>query len=185
MINKFQKLKFVVLFTLVILYSGCETDYTDYEKQQKRYKEEIKKKNSKQEHFQIFNQKMDETLERKVFYVPVYSHIYISADNYIKMSISLSVRNTDLLKDLYIESISYYNTEGKLVKNYISQPHILKPMGSIDFIVDLDDMNGGNGAKFLVKFASKSNVAKPIVQAVMSHIVGNNNFQFITDGQLL
>ena len=43
MINKFQRLRFIVLFTLVILYSGCETDYTDYtdyEKQQKVYKED-------------------------------------------------------------------------------------------------------------------------------------------------
>jgi len=100
--------------------------------------------------------------------------MYISSDNYMKFNISLSIRNTDFKEDLYIESIDYYNTEGKLVKNYISQPHILKPMGSVDFIVELDDMSGGNGAKFLVKFASKSNMSKPIIQGIMSNIVGNS-----------
>ena len=182
MINRFKKLRFVVLFALVILYAGCELNY---EEQQKAYKEEIQKRNSNQEHFQILNQKIDKTLERKSFYVPVYSHMYISSDNYIKLNISLSIRNTDLSEDLYIESIDYYNTEGKLVKNYISQPHILKPMGTVDFIVDLEDMNGGNGAKFLVKFASKSNVSKPIIQAIMSHIVGNNHVVFVTEGKML
>jgi hypothetical protein len=171
-----------MLFALVILYSGCEPNY---EEQQKAYKEEIEKKNSNQEHFQILNQKIDETLEKKTIYIPVYSHMYISSDNYIKMSISLNVRNTDIAEDLYIESIDYYNTEGKLVKNYIAQPHILKPMGSVDFIVDLEDMNGGNGAKFLVKFASKSNVSTPIIQAIMSHIVGNNHVVFVTEGVII
>jgi hypothetical protein len=180
--NRFKKLRFVVLFALVILYSGCELNY---EEQQKAYKEEIQKKNSNQEHFQATNKKLDETLERKSFYLPVYSHMYISSENYMKLNISLSIRNTDLSEDLYIESIDYYNTEGKLVKNYISQPHILKPMGTVDFLVELDDMSGGNGAKFLVKFVNKSNVSKPIIQGIMSNIVGNNQVVFITDGQLL
>lgn len=182
MSNRFNKLRFVMLFALVIVYSGCELNY---EEQQKAYKEEIKKKNSSLEYFQIVNQKIDATLERKTFYLPVYSHMYISSDNYIKLSISLSIRNTDFSEDLYVESIGYYNTGGKLVKNYIAQPHILKPMGSVDFNVDLDDMSGGNGAKFLVKFASKSKASKPIIQGIMSHIVGNNHVVFVTEGQLL
>jgi hypothetical protein len=133
----------------------------------------------------MVNKKIDDTFERKTFYVPVYSHIYTSLDNYIKMSITLSVRNTDFSEDLYIENIGYYNTEGKLVKSYISQPHILKSMGSTDFIVDLDDMSGGNGAKFIVKIASKKQTPIPVIQAIMIHSVGNNNFSFVTDGYLI
>lgn len=154
-------------------------------KNNKKHIKKRLKKNSNQNYFQVANKKVDATLERKKYYLPVYSHMYISSENYIKLNISLSIRNTDLSEDLYIERIDYYNTEGKLVKNYIPQPHILKPMGTVDFSVELNDMSGGNGAKFLVTFATKSTMSKPIIQGIMSNIIGNNQVVFTTDGQLL
>ncbi|MDD2697370.1 MAG: DUF3124 domain-containing protein [Arcobacteraceae bacterium] len=183
-----MKKSFIVLnscmvILLILFSSGCDEDY---QKQQDMYKYQIdKRKENNQEHFYTFNKQIDDTLERKTFYVPVYSHIYTSENSYIKMSITLSIRNTDFLEDLYVENVSYYNTEGKLVKNYISKPHVLKHMGSIDFIVDLEDMNGGNGAKFLVKLASKSKSSIPITQAIMIYSVGNNNFAFVTEGTVI
>jgi hypothetical protein len=175
--------KITLIVLVIFFYSGCNEDY---QTQQDAYKNEIsKRKNVHSEHFKMVNKQIDDTFEHKTFYVPVYSHIYTSLDNYIKMSITLSVRNTDFSEDLYIENIGYYNTEGKLVKSYISQPHSLKSMGSTDFIVDLDDMSGGNGAKFLVKLASKSKSSIPIIQAVMIHSFGNNNFSFVTEGSIV
>jgi hypothetical protein len=181
--NRFFLLKTSLVIFTVFFFFGCNDNY---QQQQDAYKNEIsKRKNIHNEHFQMAHKQIDERMEHKTFYVPVYSHIYTSLDNYIKMSITLSVRNIDFSEDLYIENIGYYNTEGKLVKSYISQPHILKAMGSTDFIVDLDDMSGGNGAKFIVKFASKKQTPIPVIQAIMIHSVGNNNFSFVTDGYLI
>jgi len=181
--NKLSLLQVFLFFLVIFLYSGCNEDY---QKQQESYKYEIqKRKNDQVEHFYKIDKKLDGSFENKIFYVPVYSHIYISDENYVKMGITLSIRNTNLSEDLYIEAIDYYNTEGKLVKNYISQPHILKAMSSVDFIVDLDDMSGGNGAKFLVKVASKNQITMPVIQAIMIHSVGNNNFSFVTDGYII
>lgn len=181
--NSFSILKITIIVLVTFFYSGCNEDY---QKQQDSYKHEIKKrKNDQLEHFYKINKKLDGTFKYTTFYVPVYSHIYISDENYVKMGITLSIRNTDLSQDLYIETIDYYNTEGKLVKTYIEQPHILKAMSSVDFIVDLDDMSGGNGAKFLVKVASKDQTPIPVIQAIMIHSVGNNNFSFVTDGYLI
>lgn len=179
--NSLCILKITILILVVFFYSGCDEDY---QKQQDSYKYEIKKRNQL-EHFYKVDKKLVNPFENKTFYVPVYSHIYISEENYVKMAITLSIRNTDLLQDLYIEAIDYYNTEGKLVKTYITQPHILKAMSSVDFVVDLDDMSGGNGAKFLVKVASKNQTLSPVIQAIMIHSVGNNNFSFVTDGYLI
>lgn len=181
--NSLSILKITLIVLVIFFYSGCDEDY---QKQQDSYKYEIKKRKTDQlEHFYKVDKKSDDTFENKTFYVPVYSHIYVSDENYVKMGITLSIRNTDLAQDLYIKAIDYYNTEGKLVKTYISQPHILKAMSSVDFIVDLDDMSGGNGAKFLVKFASKKQTPIPVIQAIMIHSVGNNNFSFVTDGYLI
>ena len=75
----------------------------------------------------------------KKFLCSVYSHIYISENKYTRLSISLSIRNVDPSKDLY-GKVHNYNTDGKLIKQQSSSIHILKPMSSIDYLVNLEDM---------------------------------------------
>jgi hypothetical protein len=111
--------------------------------------------------------------------------VYISENKYVRLSITLSIRNSDLTKDLYIESIDYYNTEGKLVKQYLSQPHILKPMASMDYVVNLEDMSGGNGAKFLINTASKNKISNPIAQAIMINTLGKLVKQYLSQPHIL
>jgi hypothetical protein len=176
-------LKTLLLFLFVILFLGCDSDN---KQQTEEFKKEIsKRQNNVYEHFQATNEKIDGTFDKKKLYVPVYSHVYISENKYVRLSITLSIRNSDLTKDLYIESIDYYNTEGKLVKQYLSQPYILKPMSSIDYVVNLEDMSGGNGAKFLINTASKNKISNPIAQAIMINTLGNSNLSFVTQGYIL
>ena len=170
-------------FLFVVLFLGCNDDLKE---QNEEFKKEISKRQSNSyEHFQSTNEKIDNTFDKKRFYVPVYSHIYVSENKYTRLSISLSIRNTDPSKDLYIESVDYYNTEGKLIKQYLSTPHILKPMSSIDYLVNLEDMSGGNGAKFLVNVASKNKTINPIIQAIMANTLGNSNLCFLTQGYII
>lgn len=145
-------------------------------------------RNSKRSHFSHFpatNETIDDTFNKKQIYVPVYSHIFLSEDRFLPLSIILSIRNTDLSKDLYIESVDYYSTEGRLVKQYISKPHILKPMATIEYYVDLEDMSGGTGANFIVNIASKDKTSLPIVQAIMTNIGSNNSLTFLTEGHII
>jgi hypothetical protein len=176
-------LKTLSLFLFIISFSGCNSDN---KQQAEEFKKEISKRQSNTyEHFQLTNEKIDSTFDKKKLYVPVYSHVYISENKYVRLSITLSIRNSDLTKDLYIESIDYYNTEGKLVKQYLSQPHILKPMASMDYVVNLEDMSGGNGAKFLINTASKNKISNPIAQAIMINTLGNSNLSFVTQGYII
>lgn len=176
-------LKSFYIFSIVALFLGCENDI---KQQNEEFKKEIgKRKTNIYEYFQPTNEKINTTFDRKKFYVPVYSHVYISENKYVRLSISLSIRNVDPVKDLYIESIDYYNTDGKLVKQYLSQPHILKPMATIDYVVNLEDMTGGNGAKFLVNTASKDKTYNPVIQAIMINTLGNSNLCFLTQGQII
>ena len=176
-------LKILSLFLFIISFFGCNSDN---KQQAEEFKKEIsKRQNNNYEHFQATNEKIDSTFDKKKVYVPVYSHVYISENKYVRLSITLSIRNSDTSKDLYIESIDYYNTEGKLVKQYLSQPHILKPMASIDYVVNLEDMSGGNGAKFLINTASKNKISNPIAQAIMINTLGNSNLSFVTQGFII
>ncbi len=178
--NFFKSLSLIILTTL---FFGCDNNLRE---QNKEYQKEILKRQSNNfEHFKITDEKIDNTFDKKKFYVPVYSHLYISENNYTRLSISLSIRNTDQIKDLYVESVDYYNTQGDLVKKYLSQPHILKPMASIDYFVSLEDMSGGHGAKFLVNVASKEEINLPIIQATMLNKSGSSNLCFLTEASLI
>lgn len=175
--------KILSLITLITLFFGCDSDLRE---QNKEYQKEISKRQTNSfEYFKSTDEKIDNTFDKKKFYVPVYSHLYISENNYTRLSISLSIRNSDQEKDLYIESVDYYNTQGELVKKYLSQPHILKPMASIDYFVSLEDMSGGHGAKFLVNVASKEKTNLPIIQAIMLNKSGSSNLCFLTEAYLV
>lgn len=175
--------KNIFFLTLIVFLIGCEDDI---KQTQKEYRKEIDKRQSnKYEHFIQTNTIIDDRFEKHEYYVPVYSHIFYAQDRFTRLAITLSIRNTDIKKDLYIQSIDYFNTEGVLVKKYIDNVHILKPMASIDYVVNLDDMSGGSGANFLVNIASKDSISKPIIQAVMINNSGNSNICFITDGKVI
>lgn len=120
--------------------------------------------------------------KHQVVYLPVYSHVYTSEEKYEPMGITVSVRNTDANNNLLVTNISYFNTGGDLLESYISKPHILKPMASIDFIVPLKDMRGGSGANFIIEWGGDQELSNPIIQAVMVNNSGNRAFSFITDG---
>ncbi len=173
----------IFLFIGIMLLSGCTNDR---ETEKFEYQNEIKKRRSDSyAHFPATNEIIDDTFDRKQIYVPVYSHIFLSEDRYAKLSITLSIRNTDASKDLYVNSVDYYNTEGTLVRQYISRPHVLKPLATVEYYVSLEDMSGGSGANFVVNIASKNKTALPIIQAVMLNLGRYSNLAFITQGKVI
>lgn len=178
-----KSFNFIYLLLLVFTFTACNNEI---KQTQEEYKKEISKRQSNNyEYFLATDEKVDNSFIKNVFYVPVYSHIFYAQDKFTRLAITLSIRNTDLKKDLYVESIDYYNTEGVLVKRYIDKTHILKPMASIDYVVNLDDMSGGSGANFLVNIASKDKISHPIVQAIMINNSGNSNLCFTTQGEII
>ncbi len=121
-----------------------------------------------------------------VIYVPVYSDIYFDALNpKTLLSATLSIRNTSISDSLFITKIEYYDTEGNLVRKYIDNPISLKPMASINYVIDRDDDIGGHGANFIVDVSAKKANTKPLIQAVMIGQSGNKGFSFISDGYSL
>ena len=168
----------VIFVVYSLLFEGCT------EKEGKKEYKTVKKKTN---FIHFFPTDIDtKSLEKhQTIYLPVYSHVYTSEDLHEPMGITLSIRNTDVEKKLLIEKISYYNTYGDLVDSYIEKTHILKPMASIDFVVDLRDMRGGAGANFIIKWAGTESISRPIIQAVMVNNSGNRAFAFITEGQFI
>lgn len=115
-------------------------------------------------------------------YVPIYSDIYNQTrDTRTLLTATLSIRNTSIRDSLFISKINYYNTAGDLVRSYLEQPIYLKPMESIDYVIEQQDTSGGSGANFMIDWYSKKPL-QPLFQAVMVGGLGSQAFSFTTEG---
>lgn len=117
-------------------------------------------------------------------YVPVYSDIY-SKSVYEKflLTATLSIRNTSLTDSIFINDVDYFDTDGNKVRNYLSGKQLLlRPMQSIDYVIEEDDEIGGSGANFIINWGATSDQLKPIFQGVMISTNGQRGISFLTDG---
>lgn len=122
----------------------------------------------------------------QTIYVPVYSHIYYeNQQKSFDLSVTLSIRNTDLTHSIIVTSVRYYDTKGKLVKQYLEQPVELDSLASTDFVVERTDTSGGSGANFIVEWIAQKTVSEPIVEAVMISAVSNQGISFISSGKVI
>ena len=119
-------------------------------------------------------------------YVPIYSHIYsgIKARPFDLAAI-LSIRNTDINQPVTIVSVKYYDTEGKLLKEYLDEPLQLKVLASTRYIIKEGDKAGGSGANFIVKWKSNKKVTPPIIEAVMIGTHSGQGISFVSRGQVI
>jgi len=119
-------------------------------------------------------------------YVSIYSHIYsgIKARPFDLAAI-LSIRNTDISQSVTLVSVKYYDTEGKLLKEYLDEPLELKALASTRYIIMEDDKAGGSGANFIVKWKSNKKVTPPIIEAVMIGTHSGQGISFVSRGQVI
>jgi len=120
-------------------------------------------------------------------YVPAYSHIYhgIKKPTPFYLTVTLSIRNTDPRNPLVLKSVRYYDTEGKMLREYTPTPVLVPPLGTKEFIIMQFDKEGGSGANFLLDWKSTAPVTNPIVEAVMIGTSSNQGISFLTDGQVI
>ncbi len=115
-------------------------------------------------------------------YVPVYSHVYHQQGQPFKLTVTLSIRNTDIDTPIIIKSVDYYDTQGKLVQKYLDRPQRLAPLASMEHLVKEQDLQGGAGAKFLVAWVAEENAHEPLLQAVMIGTAEGQGLSFVCDG---
>jgi hypothetical protein len=119
----------------------------------------------------------------QLVYVPIYSHVYYGdRERTILLTGILSVRNTDPGQAITLLQADYYDSEGKLLRKYITQPVTLGPLGSTRFIVKTSDTSGGSGANFLVRWKAEAPVNEPILEGVMIGASGQQGISFTSRG---
>lgn len=97
----------------------------------------------------------------------------------------LSIRNTDQKGTITITKADYYDSEGKLIENYLPEPIQLKPLASTHLYIREADSTGGSGAHFIVKWESKESVNKPIIEGIMTGLRSGQGVSFRCPAQEL
>lgn len=104
----------------------------------------------------------------QTLYVPAYSHIYVrDAQRTVDLATTLSIRNASPDHSITLTTIEYYDSRGTLVQTYTDTVRTLGPLASTYVVVEADEVPGGVGANFLVKWQADSPVQPPLVETVM------------------
>lgn len=120
----------------------------------------------------------------QIIYVPAYSHIYSgNRERPFLLTITLSIRNIDPEHHINITGVDYYETQGKLLRKYITKPVLLKPLESLRYVVPEKDRSGGSGANFLVEWRSEKYLNAPIIEAIMISTQGQQGVSFTSRGK--
>ena len=126
-----------------------------------------------------------EIVEGQTVFVPAYSHVnyYIEGKTYL-LAATLSIRNTDPMHSITIESVDYFDSNGALVQRFLEQPMSMPPMGSTEFFVEQADQRGGSGANFIVNWIAAQPVYEPVIEAVMVGTSGTLGIAFHSEGRV-
>jgi len=128
----------------------------------------------------------------QMLYLPIYSNVLhgdISSSKGKPMksylSALISIRNTSLKTPIKIESARYYNTEGKLLRDFITAPRNIAPMDTLELFIEKSEAEGGSGAKFLIRWGAELATTAPIVEAVHIDNQPGRPYSFITSAHAI
>ena len=120
-------------------------------------------------------------------YLPIYSHLYHGDVNAktgkpseTLVSAHISIRNTDPRVALKVDSARYYNTEGKLLREFLPQPQTIAPLGTYELYVPRSDSTGGSGANFIIEWSAERPINPPLVEALHADIHEARTLLFVT-----
>ncbi len=120
-------------------------------------------------------------------YLAIYSHLY-HGDVHPKtgkpsetlVSTHVSIRNTDTTTPMKVTGARYYNTEGKLLREFLPRPQTIPALGTYELYVPRSDSSGGSGANFIIDWTAEKAINTPIVEALHADIREARTLLFVT-----
>ena len=171
MVLAVKKYIYLTLISVVAILFSCTTNPN------------LNKKNQDKFEAAIANHEPDSLPFLDTTYVPIYSDIYSQTkDVRFNLTASLSLRNTSFQHSLYIHDVDYYNSKGIKIKSFINSSIVLKPMQSVEYVIEEKDTSGGTGANFIINWGSNVINVKPIFEAVMISTNGQQGVSFTKRG---
>ncbi|NNE32899.1 MAG: DUF3124 domain-containing protein [Winogradskyella sp.] len=128
--------------------------------------------------------KATDSLETGKSYLSIYSQIYnLSQHKKYNLTAMASLRNTSENDTIYLLNADYYDTHGVLLKSFIKKAVYLRPMETLDIVIDESDISGGTGSNFIFDWQIPNDCPEPIFEAVMSSTVGSQGLSFTTQAK--
>jgi len=123
-------------------------------------------------------------------YVPVYSNLSegltaSGSEIIIPLLTNVSVRNVDPVHALTITASRYYDTTGKVLGEYLSEPRKIGPLETLTLVVKQSDLEGGVGANFLISWEADEEIITPIIEAVVAGSQGTRGYAFRVPGKVI
>lgn len=159
-------------FSVILLFSSCQNG--------EKIKNTINPINWEQRTAQI---KSTDSLINGSSYLAVYSNVYsVTEHRIIDLTVTVSLRNISSTDTIYLFKGDYFNTHGDLIRSYFQKPIYLKPLETIEIVIDEKDKHGGSGANFIFDWAFPKNSSEPKFDAVMISTSGGQGISFATQG---
>ncbi|PKL49542.1 MAG: hypothetical protein CVV42_06050 [Candidatus Riflebacteria bacterium HGW-Riflebacteria-2] len=119
--------------------------------------------------------------------VPAYSFVYsYEKGRQFNLAVTLSIRNTDLSRNIMVESVKYIDVNGQVIKDHLLKQSVnLKPGACIQYLINESDPAGGSGPSFIVRWRAEQAVYQPIVETVMIGTKSQQGISFTSSGRVL
>ncbi|MRR50147.1 MAG: DUF3124 domain-containing protein [Rhodocyclaceae bacterium] len=120
--------------------------------------------------------------------MPIYSHIwYGDKDRKGKpaqtlLSSMVSIRNTDPGASIRVVSARYYDTQGRMIREYLPTPVMVPAFATHELFVEYQDSSGGSGANFAIAWESDGEVSPPLIEAIHARLDAGRSVVFSTSG---
>jgi len=132
----------------------------------------------------MLNSPLSDSLENGSTYLSVYSQIYSQTEHKTHdLTVTVSIRNPNRADTLYLQKAEYFDTHGKLIRNYFNRAIFLLPMETIEIVIAEKDQDGGTGGNFLFDWAKHSKANEPIFESVMISTNSQQGISFTTQGK--
>ncbi|SDE49103.1 Protein of unknown function [Pricia antarctica] len=127
---------------------------------------------------------ISDTLDTGHTFLSIYSSIYMRNDQeQSDLTVTVSLHNPNRDEDVFIDKAVYYNTHGEAIRTYFDQTIFIKPMETVQIVIDGIDKEGGTGANFIFDWQKKRNSNEPLFEAVMINTYGSQGLSFVTEGK--
>lgn len=131
----------------------------------------------------------------QTLYVPAYSQIFFGdqlprpVDNrtlrHADLAVTLNVHNVDAKQPIMLQSVKYFDSQGKLLEERLATPRMLLPFEHFYLFVERQDRRGGVGANFILEWKAENPANPPLVETIMIFDLGNVGYAFTSQGRVI
>jgi hypothetical protein len=168
--------RYILPILLLVLSLSC----------QNKAKETNKKVNFPSHNYAFVNLDTASLNYKEIVYVPVYSDIYhLDGTKRFLLTATVSVRNISLKDSAFVLNAVYNDSYGKLLRSFATTPILLKPLESIEFVIEDKEDKGGAGASFILEWGGSKYANQLLIQSVMIGTTGQQGISFTSKGEVI